>query len=151
MKTASRNEDVFPRPYWSNTSSNSIIKELVETADFEVREEIEELLAGKQIEKPVHGLLKASKEYGVYSNRERGTGRPDIIMKTPAVRGSRAIVIELKVAETFGGMVEGCKAALNQIESRGYEAGLRTEGYQNIRKYGICFYRKECLVMEAEA
>lgn len=36
----------FPRPYWSNTSSNSIIRELVEEADFETRKEIESLIAG---------------------------------------------------------------------------------------------------------
>ncbi len=28
----------------------------------------------------------------------------------------------------------------------GYEAALRAEGYRSIRKYGICFYKKECLV-----
>lgn len=44
----------FPRPYWSNTSSNSIVKELVETADDAVKNEIENLIAGGTIEKPVH-------------------------------------------------------------------------------------------------
>lgn len=44
----------FPKPYWSNTSSNSIIRELVENADSEVRREIEELIAGKTIEKQIH-------------------------------------------------------------------------------------------------
>ena len=44
----------FPKPYWSNTSSNSIVKELIEGADAGVREEIEELIGGGTIEKPVH-------------------------------------------------------------------------------------------------
>lgn len=48
------NQIAFPKPYWSNTSSNSIIKELIETADSSVRKEIEELIAGKEIKKPVH-------------------------------------------------------------------------------------------------
>ena len=38
----------------ANTSSNSIIKELIETADSSVRKEIEELIAGKEIKKPAH-------------------------------------------------------------------------------------------------
>ena len=54
IKTAITNQIAFPKPYWSNTSSNGIIKELIETADSSVRKEIEELIAGKEIKKPVH-------------------------------------------------------------------------------------------------
>ena len=46
--------DALPRPYWANTSSNSIIRELVERADSSVRQEMETLIAGGTIEKPVH-------------------------------------------------------------------------------------------------
>ncbi len=44
----------FPKPYWSNTSSNSIIHELVVKADDSTVQEIEHLLMGEAIEKPVH-------------------------------------------------------------------------------------------------
>lgn len=44
----------FPQPYWSNTSSNSIIRELIESADGQVKDEIEQLIDGGTIEKPVH-------------------------------------------------------------------------------------------------
>ena len=44
----------FPKPYWSNTSSNSIIKEMVENADRGVKDEIESLIAGGTIEKQIH-------------------------------------------------------------------------------------------------
>ncbi|MCI8284087.1 MAG: AAA family ATPase [Firmicutes bacterium] len=44
----------FPRPYWSNTSSNSIVRALIEKADTEVRGELEILLSGGTIEKPVY-------------------------------------------------------------------------------------------------
>ena len=44
----------FPKPYWSNTSSNSIIHELVVKADSSTVQEIEHLLMGEAIEKPVH-------------------------------------------------------------------------------------------------
>ena len=52
-KTATLDREAFPRAYWSNTSSNSIIQELVETADFEIKQEIEALIAGATIEKPI--------------------------------------------------------------------------------------------------
>jgi len=49
------NENAFARPYWVNTSSNSIIRTLIEKAeDPEIKQEIENLIAGKTIEKPVH-------------------------------------------------------------------------------------------------
>jgi hypothetical protein len=44
----------FPRPYWANTSSNSIVKELIETADANAKGEIEHLMAGGTIDKPIH-------------------------------------------------------------------------------------------------
>ncbi len=44
----------FPKPYWSNTSSNNIIQELVVKADSSTVQEIERLLAGESIKKPVH-------------------------------------------------------------------------------------------------
>lgn len=46
--------DELPAPYWANTSSNSIVKSLVEKADVSVKKELEDLLAGGTIEKPVH-------------------------------------------------------------------------------------------------
>ncbi len=44
----------FPKPYWSNTSSNSIVQEMVKRADENARQEIEFLLSGGAIEKQVH-------------------------------------------------------------------------------------------------
>ena len=43
-------------------------------------------------------------------------------------------------------MEEKCDEALEQIEAQRYEEALRQEGYQNIIKYGVAFYRKECMV-----
>ena len=51
-KLADRN--AFPKPYWSNTSSNSIVRDLIAHADGETKGEIERLMAGETIEKPVH-------------------------------------------------------------------------------------------------
>lgn len=46
--------DEYPRAYWANTSSNSIVRKLIDIADGAVKEEIEELIAGGTIDKPVH-------------------------------------------------------------------------------------------------
>jgi len=54
VKALSINPAAFPSPYWKNTSSNAIVKDLVERADFQVKSEIENLIAGGIIEKPVH-------------------------------------------------------------------------------------------------
>lgn len=54
VKTADVEYNAFPRPYWSNTSSNSIIRELIEEADEDTRGEIELLMEGNVLEKPVH-------------------------------------------------------------------------------------------------
>ena len=49
-----KNKKALPKPYWSNTSSNSIVRTLVEKADLSVKQEIEALIEGKTIIKPVH-------------------------------------------------------------------------------------------------
>ena len=49
-----RDKKEFAKPYWSNTSSNSIVKNLVEHADLSVKQEIETLIEGGTITKPVH-------------------------------------------------------------------------------------------------
>lgn len=258
VDTAVENTVAFPKPYWSNTSSNSIIRELIEEADSVMKQEIEDLLAGGTIEKPIHedityedihktqdnlwnflfftgylkkieerreerniyltmalpneeiayiyentilewfnrklkstdlnklhkavlegdcetfenevsellletisfydyaenyyhgflcGLLKGCNHYTVISNRESGNGRPDILFKHLSVRG-QAVIMEIKVVKDFDRMETGCDEALKQIEELNYAAVLHKEGYRNIRKYGVCFYRKECMVKE---
>lgn len=47
-------KDALPQPYWSNTSSNSIVKMLIEKADMNAKQEIEELIDGGSIIKPIH-------------------------------------------------------------------------------------------------
>lgn len=92
--------------------------------------------------------LPAIKGYSVLSNRESGTGRPDLILKTLRIRRGRAFVIEVKVANTFREMEAGCREAVEQIRCRNYEAALREEGYEVIDSYGICFFEKECMVVK---
>ena len=255
VQSCRMNKNAFARPYWSNTSSNSIVRTLVEKADLSVKQEIETLIEGKTITKPIHedityedmdstqdnlwnflfftgylkkireqqvgetiymemaipnsevryiykntvlrwfeekmdkkelsplyesilsgdekkmaeilsenlmetisfydyqesyyhgfltGMLKNIGSYIVLSNRESGNGRPDIILKYPSVRG-KAVIIEIKVSETYRDLEKKCDEALRQIEEQKYDEALRQEGYQNIMKYGVAFYRKECM------
>ena len=261
VQSCRTNKDAFARPYWSNTSSNSIVRTLVEKADLSVKQEIEALIEGKTITKPIHedityedmdstqdnlwnflfftgylkkireqqegetiymemaipnsevryiykntvlrwfeektdkkelsplyesilngdtekmeeilsenlmetisfydyqesyyhgflaGMLKNIGNYIVLSNRESGNGRPDIILKYPSVRG-KAVIIEIKVSGIYQGLEEKCDEALRQIEEQKYEEALRQEGYQNIMKYGVAFYRKECMAKLGQA
>lgn len=205
VEACRQDTDVLPAPYWSNTSSNSIVRSLIERADMSARQEIEALIEGKTIIKPIHedityedigstqdnlwnflfftgylkkihekmeeeilsenlmetisfydyqenfyhgflvGMLKNIGSYIVLSNRESGNGRPDILVKYPSVRG-KAVILELKVADSYAELEKACEEALRQIETQQYEDGVRSEGYQNIIKYGVAFYRKECMV-----
>lgn len=54
LEAHSMNPMAFPAPYWANTSSNSIVRKLIERASASVKAELEDLIAGKFIEKPVH-------------------------------------------------------------------------------------------------
>ncbi len=250
----------FPKPYWSNTSSNSIVHELIENADDNTKKELEGLVAGGTIEKPVHedityvdiyksqdnlwnflfftgylktvgkkfigrqiyllmtipneeimyiyenniqewfnnriktsdfsglynsiisgdtkafedylreqlhgsisfmdsaenfyhgfllGLLGGLQGYEKLSNRESGEGRYDIVLK-PYDERQPAIILELKRVQRFTEMEGMCQEALQQIEDKHYDVGLLDEGYMVIKKYGICFCKKSCMVMIKE-
>lgn len=249
---------ISPKPYWSNTSSNSIVKDLIEHADMKLREEIEQLIAGGTVVKQVHedityndihetddnlwnfllftgylkksgeqmvgsrtyvtmalpnmevkyiyentilswfdkkiqakdltplyqaldqgdtdrmeailtenlmetisfydyaenyyhgfltGLLRGNKNYLIKSNRESGLGRPDLILRTPSIRGcARAFIIEIKTAHTFREMEAKCEEGIKQILDMHYREELEEEGYKNICCYVICFWKKETMV-----
>ena len=91
------------------------------------------------------GILKNIGNCTVQFNRESGNGMPDILLKYPGGCG-RAVIIEIRVSQTYQGLDEKCDEALRQIEEQKYEEALRQEGYQDILKYGVAFYRKECMV-----
>ena len=258
--------DAFPVSYWANTSSNSIVRDLIERADGETKAEIERLIEGGSIEKPVHeditygeiykeqdnlwnfmfftgylkktaerydeakkiiyvtmkipnweteyiyrqkiiswfdqeivnksdrstlfeamkagdaevfereinklltpsisymdsyenfyhgfmvGILTGSQEYVVKSNRESGNGRSDILVK-PVRIFEKAFVIELKALKQEGKkpvtlelMDSAALEAIQQIDDNSYVDGLLEDGYGNIGRYGISFFRKDCRV-----
>ncbi|MCM1214576.1 MAG: ATP-binding protein [Lachnospiraceae bacterium] len=248
--------NAFPRPYWINTSSNDIIKDMIAEADRETKGQIETLLTGGTLDMQVHeeityedmhskgenlwnflyftgyltkkseyfkessiflqvkipntevktiyqntilgwfrkriekqdfrnlyramedgnaekmgeilnqqlfstisfydsaenfyhgflaGILSQSEDYLVRSNRESGSGRSDIMVKSPSLRG-RSFILELKVSENIDDLEADAERALQQIYDQKYAEELRTEGYRKIDCYGISFYRKDCEV-----
>lgn len=84
--------------------------------------------------------------YTIKSNRESGLGRSDLLLLSAPYEGI-AIIIEIKVAETYAQLEEKAKAALEQMEEKQYDAKLRLEGYRHFIKYEISFYKKLCRVL----
>lgn len=60
--------DAFPKPYWSNTSSNDIVKHLIEHADLVTKYEIETLIEGGTIEKQIHEEITYADIYTTQDN-----------------------------------------------------------------------------------
>ena len=80
--------------------------------------------------------------YIVYSNRESGMGRFDIMIKDKQF--NKGIIIEFKV--TKDDLEESAIKALKQIEEKEYYLDLVNEGYKDIRKIAIVFKGKKCVV-----
>ena len=79
------------------------------------------------------------------STCQGGTGRSDLFIKSVSRRGI-AIVVEFKIANDIDDLEKKADEAIEQIEDRKYDMELRSEGYKNIVKYGIVFYKKDCLI-----
>ncbi len=54
IQFALNNKNHIPQTYWVNTSSNNIIHELITKSDRRIRDDIEKLLTGKSIDKPLY-------------------------------------------------------------------------------------------------
>ena len=85
--------------------------------------------------------------YTVKSNRESGMGRRDLLLLSAPYDGI-AIIMELKVSDTYAQLEEKAEEALAQIEEKQYDAELKLEGYHTFIKYGISFYKKHCLIQK---
>ncbi|MBD5134357.1 MAG: AAA family ATPase [Lachnospiraceae bacterium] len=60
--------DRYPSSYWANTSSNSIVRKLIELADEEIKEEIEGLIEGRTLIKPIHEDITYDEVYRTMDN-----------------------------------------------------------------------------------
>lgn len=96
-----------------------------------------------------HGLVLGlialmDNQYRIRSNRESGDGRYDICM-IPRDNKYPAILMELKWNKELNEEnLDALSAeALNQINVKGYDAEIRTEGIADIIKFGIAFSGKK--------
>ena len=80
--------------------------------------------------------------YMVKSNRETGEGRTDIFV----VDDDRVVIIEFKIADTVDKMSDRAYDALAQIENRHYAEEFIADGYPEIIKMGVGFFKKRCVV-----
>ena len=80
--------------------------------------------------------------YEVESNKEKGLGRPDILLKDEDNR--RAIIIEAKKSKKEADLDKDCDEAIDQIITEKYAEGLY--GYKQILCYGVAFFQKQAKV-----
>ena len=98
----------------------------------------------------VLGLLVAlRKDYQLKPNRESGYGRYDVML-IPKHSDKDAIIMEFKVFDSSEetGLEGTAKAALKQIEEKGYDTELLLLGIpkEKIRHYGFAFEGKRVLI-----
>ena len=77
--------------------------------------------------------------YSVESNKEKGLGRPDILLKDRKNR--RAIILEAKKSSKESDLDKDADKALQQIIDEKYAEGIH--GYEQILCYGAAFFQKQ--------
>jgi hypothetical protein len=87
-----------------------------------------------------HGVM-----IGVFA-RLNGYRRSDLVLYNANENGGKAVIFEFKLAPNAKTLAKACEDALKQIEDKNYAAYWDEEGYKNIIKYGIGFYKKRCEV-----
>ena len=95
------------------------------------------------------GAITGNDEYEIKSNRENGTGRTDITICKYQTRET-AVIIEVKIADTFKKMDTMCDTALKRIQTKKYAEQLTDDCYEKVINYGIAFYGKSCRVKMGE-
>ncbi|WP_428263599.1 AAA family ATPase [Haliangium sp.] len=88
-------------------------------------------------------------EHLVRSNRESGSGRPDVMIR-PRQPGSPGVVMELKVAGRGADALDAALAAgLDQLAGKDYAAELRASGADPVHAFAVAFDGKEVRVRRA--
>ncbi len=98
----------------------------------------------------VIGLLATlDPEYEVRSNRESGTGRPDVMVR-PRQAGKPGAVLELKVAKPGKNTLDQALAeGVAQIQQRDYASELRAAGASPVHGFAVAFDGKQVRVARA--
>ncbi len=100
------------------------------------------------------GLLSHCEDWYIHSSVESGDGYSDILVET---EDGISIVIEVKYPDSnvkskgekflYEILEKGCRDALQQIDTKGYEEKLCQDGLEIILKYGIACNRKKYRAM----
>ena len=100
----------------------------------------------------VLGLLAALEpEHLVRSNRESGSGRPDVMIR-PIQPGQPGVLLELKVARPGRKTLEQAVAeGLTQIRQQGYATELEAAGAAPIHAFAVAFDGKQVRVATPES
>jgi hypothetical protein len=140
--------------YFTDTVNGDSIKEMIESLwekDINRATEIlSDLLWGTisyndYHEDYYHAFLAGifvGRGYEVESNKEKGLGRPDIILKDRKNR--RAIIVESKKSKRKASLGRDCDKAIKQIIDERYAEGI--EGYEQILCYGVAFFQKQAVI-----
>lgn len=143
-------EDTVVR-FFTETVSNDTVKELINTLWEKDEVRATEIISGllwdtisynDYHEDYYHAFLAGvfvGRGYSVDSNKEKGLGRPDILLKDKKNR--RAIIIEAKKSDKESDMDKDCTEAIKQIVKEKYAEGLK--GYEEIICYGAAFFQKQ--------
>ena len=114
--------------------------------------------SGEEPERFYHGfvlglLVDLQGRYVLTSNRESGFGRYDVLLE-PKGETEDAILLEFKVhnPRREKSLEDTIEAALEQLEKKGYAAGLMARGIpkERIRSYGFAFQGKQVLIGSRE-
>lgn len=102
------------RPYWTNTSDNEIIHEIMCSLTHDIAENLFSLMQGKTVQASLN---------------------MDVIYP--------GIIMEFKAVKKENSLPEAAKTALRQIDSKHYDTDLKDRGIRDIAKYGIAFAGKK--------
>ena len=96
-----------------------------------------------------HGLMlgimvNITDQYHVFSNREFGMGRPDLVL-FPKEKEQRAYILEFKNEYTSSpkAIADIASQALKQIKEKKYVPGIKKMGVNRVTKIGLGFKGKE--------
>lgn len=140
--------------YFNETINTAVVGELINTLwngdEKRATEIVSELLwntisFNDYHEDYYHAFLAGvfvGRGYSVESNKEKGLGRPDILLKDRKNR--RAMIIEAKKSDKESDLDKDCDKAIKQIIDEKYADGI--DGYEQILCYGVAFFQKQAKV-----
>ena len=140
--------------YFNETINTAVVGELINTLwngdEKRATEIVSELLwntisFNDYHEDYYHAFLAGvfvGRGYSVESNKEKGLGRPDILLKDRKNR--RAMIIEAKKSDKEPDLDKDCDKAIKQIIDEKYAEGI--DGYEQILCYGVAFFQKQAKV-----